>query len=118
MVRRQSQGLLGCHTVGALAIVAWFGNDAQTHLLFECAAEEAAHRMSLPTGGLPKFPECCAAGSSEQGENLGRLGPWPGRGGLGIAYWLAGAVYPFEGRLGGTSFGSGGLGRCPPSGFF
>jgi hypothetical protein len=46
------EGLFGSEAVSALAIVTWFGINAQAHLLFECAAEEATHRMGLPAGGL------------------------------------------------------------------
>jgi hypothetical protein len=68
-------GLLGRHPVSALTVLAVGGSDCQTHLLFECAVEETAHRVCLPAGGFAWSLQRCAVGPSEQGQNLGRLGP-------------------------------------------
>ena len=54
--------LLGGDAVGAPAVRQLGRIDAQAHLLFERAAEEAAHRVSLPAGGLLQLLEGSAAG--------------------------------------------------------
>ena len=60
--RRHGGGLKRAQAVSALIVSAPGGIDTQTHLLFECAAEEAAHRVGLPAGSFAKFLERGAAG--------------------------------------------------------
>ncbi len=50
-------GLLGGEAVGALAVITLGGIDTQAHVLFQRAAQEAAHRVSLPVGGLLQLLE-------------------------------------------------------------
>ena len=70
--RRRLGGLRGLNAVGAPAVLQLGRIDAQAHLLFERAAEEAAHRVSLPAGGLAEFGKRGATGPLEQAEDLGR----------------------------------------------
>src|SRR5580700_2123007 len=77
------QNLFGSQAVGSFAIViARREIDAQAHLLLERAADEAAHRMSLPSGRLSQFLERCSLGPLQQRQNLGGLRALAGRGRL------------------------------------
>jgi len=66
--------LLGDDTVVAITFLRFGRDDTQAHLLFDRAAQEAAHRMSLPAGGLAQLLERSAVGTLEKRQDLGCLG--------------------------------------------
>ena len=79
------RGLLGGNAIGAGAVGKFGGMDGQAHFCFERTAEEAAHRVRLPAGGLLQLAERSAAGPFEEGQDLGGFGAAPGRARLPVA---------------------------------
>ena len=71
--------LLRREEVRAVSVVAFEGLNRHPHLLADGAAQEATHRVWLPTGRFRELRQRDAAGPLEQVKNLVRFGAAVGR---------------------------------------
>lgn len=63
--------------IGALAVLAFGGNDGQAHFLPNRAREEAAQGMRLPAGGFEQFLGGCAVRALQQVQDLSAFAAVP-----------------------------------------